>query len=63
MHTTTNIYVYYHATNFTFLLHFYPLSRRVSLDALYIDTQTPFYFRFATLLPHPSLEPATKGRQ
>lgn len=52
MHTTTNIYVYYQATNFTFLLHFYLLFKRFSLDTLYIDTQTLFYFQSATPLPH-----------
>ena len=51
MHTTTNIYVHYHTTNFTFLLHFSLLFKHVSLDALYIDTSTPFYFRTATPLP------------
>ena len=51
MHTTTNIYVLYHATNFTFLLHFSLLSKHVSADALYIDTTTPFYFQTATPLP------------
>lgn len=55
MHTTTNIYVYYQATNFTFLLHFYLLFKRFSLDTLYIDTQTLFYFQSATPLPHADL--------
>ena len=51
MHTTTNIYVFYHATNFTFPIRFSLLSKHVSADALYIDTSMPFYFQFATPLP------------